>query len=275
LSDEGHIRAEELELYTLGALPEEEAAAFKAHVAGCGECAMKLAQAHGSAALLAFAAKQEKPAGTIKAELMARIRARSESEERLAWPRQSNTQVPIGEQETTKERAKTRRGWNWMLAPPALVLILVSFDLAWQNRKLAAELAKEKQASETVARQAEEIAKLVRVLAAPDTLTVKLAGTGAASNGIGVVKYNARLGLVAYSAELPPPPAGKSYQVWLVPAKGAPISAGLVRTNGRATGSLWSVEVPASTVAKGFVVTIEAADGAAEPRGPKVLAGAS
>jgi anti-sigma factor RsiW len=86
LTNGEHIRDEELELYALGGLPDEEAAAFKSHLAGCGECAMKLAQSRGSAALLSFTAKQEQPAGTIKAALMARVRANRDREEHYAWP---------------------------------------------------------------------------------------------------------------------------------------------------------------------------------------------
>ena len=45
-----------------------------------------MAEAHGSAAVLAFASPQERPAGTVKAGLMARTRAKRESVARYAWP---------------------------------------------------------------------------------------------------------------------------------------------------------------------------------------------
>ena len=54
MSNGEHIRLEELELFALGALPEDEAAALQAHVSGCAECATSMAQARGVAALLAL-----------------------------------------------------------------------------------------------------------------------------------------------------------------------------------------------------------------------------
>ena len=266
-----HIRLEELELFALGALPESEAAALEAHVAGCGECAMKVAEAHGSAALLAFAAKQEQPAGTVKAELMARIRANREAEERYAWPLKK-------EAEMGKERldADARSSWwNWVLVPAALALALVSFALSWQNRRIATQLEKQRHVAETLIRDREEEEKLVSVLAAADTVTVKLAASGDVGNASGLVKYNGKLGVMVYSADLPALPPDKSYQMWLVPVNGAPISAGIIGPSGHAWGKLWTAEVPANTEAKAFAVTIEPVGGVAQPTGPKVLLGAS
>jgi anti-sigma-K factor RskA len=272
LSNGEHIRLEELELFALGALPEAEAAALQAHVSGCGECAMKLAAARGNAALLGFAAKQARPAGTVKAELMARIRANREAEERNTWP--MKVEGPgVGE---AKRKADAKSGWwNWVLVPAALALALVSFALSLQNRRIAAELDRQHKAAEALIRDREEIEKLVGVLAAPDTVTVKLAGTGDAANANGVVKFNARAGVVLYAADLPKLPPDKSYQMWLVPTSGAPISAGLLGPGGHPWGRMWAGEVPANTQAKAFAVTIEPVGGMARPTGPKVLLGAT
>jgi anti-sigma-K factor RskA len=275
LTNGEHIRDEELELYALGGLPDEEAAALKSHLAGCGECAMKLAQSRGSAALLSFAAEQEQPAGTIKAELMARVRANRERDEQYAWPLQ--TKEPAAEKpgdNVTPANAKTNAWWNWVMIPTAVALALVSLALSWQNRKVSQALEKQRQAMQALLHDREETEKLVGVFAASDTLTVKLA-PAAGTIGAGVVKYNGRMGMVVYSAQLPAAPGGKSYQMWLVPASGAPISAGVMEKGGRAVGPVWIAEVPANTEAKAFAITVEAAGGAPQPRGPKVLVGAS
>jgi anti-sigma-K factor RskA len=273
LSNAEHIRVEELELLALGALPEDEAAALQAHVSGCEECTAKLAQARGDAALLAFGVTQEAPAGTIKAELMARVRANRDSEARSAWP------VKAGEVDRGVSGRKPDSGkswWNWVLVPVALALAVVSFALSWQNRRISAELAKERLAAEALIRDRQQIDKLVSVLASPDTVTIKLAGTSDAAKASGVVKFNTKAGVVLYSAaDLPALPKDKSYQMWLVPANGAPISAGLLGPGGQALGNMWTAEVPANTPAKAFAVTIEPAGGGAQPTGPKVLLGAA
>jgi len=265
---------EELELFALGALPEDEAEALHAHVSGCGECAIKLAQTRGNAAMLAFAAKQDQPAGTVKAELMARIRANRDAEERYAWP--SNITGREGQEAKAKPKADAKSSWwNWVLVPAAVALALVSFGLSWQNRRIVAELQKERQAAESLIHDREQIEKLVGVLASPDTVTVKLAGTEDALNASGLVKYNGKAGIVLYAADLPALPAGKSYQMWLVPIDGAPISAGLLGPGGHAWGNMWTAEVPANTQAKAFAVTIEPVGGMPQPTGRKVLLGAT
>jgi len=272
LSNGEHIQLEELELFALGALSEDEAAALRAHVSGCEECATKLAQARGSAALLAFAAEQRRPAGTVKAELMARIRANREAERRYAWP--SKIEAPEGGGSTTKPDTK-RNWWNWVLVPAAVALALVSFALSWQNRRIAAELQKERKAAESMIRDRQQVEKMVGVLAAADTVTVKLAGTGDEGTASGLVKFNAKAGIVMYAADLPALPADKSYQMWLVPASGTPISAGLLGPGGHAWGNMWTGEVPVNTQVKAFAVTIEPVGGMAKPTGPKVLLGAT
>lgn len=269
-----HIRDEELELYALGGLPDEEAATLKSHVAGCSECAMKLAQSRGSAALLSLAAKQEQPAGTIKAELMARVRANREREEQYAWPLQTKESGADQPGDTvTSTSSKINAWWNWVTIPTAVVLALVSLALSWQNRKLSQALRKQRQATLALFHDREESEKLVGVLTASDTLTVKLV-PAADINGAGVVKYNGRMGMVVYSVQLPAAPSGKSYQLWLVPTNGAPIGAGVMEMGGRAVGPLWIAEVPANTEAKTFAITVEAAGGSPQPTGPKVLVGA-
>jgi anti-sigma-K factor RskA len=269
-----HIRLEDLELHALGTLPEGDAAALRAHVAVCVNCATNLAEAHGDAAMLAFAARQERPAGTVKAELMARIRANREAEERYAWP----SRIKGAEREGTKAKAESNAKsswWNWVLVPAAVALALVSFGLSWQNRRIAAELQREHRAAEAFEHDREQIEKLVSMLAAPDTVTVKLAGTGDAARASGVVKYNGKMGLMVYSVELPALPSDKSYQLWLVPAKGTPMSAGLIGPGGHSWGNLWTAEVPMNTEAKAFAVTIEPVGGVTQPTGPKVLLGAT
>ena len=273
LTNGGHIREQELELLALGALPDAEAATLHAHLSDCEECAMKLAQSRGNAALLTFAARPERPAGTVKAELMARIRASREKEEHYAWPLRPKK---TGESDTGEYVSNHRSShWlNWVVVPAAVALAAVSLALSWQNRNVSQALEKQRQATKALLHEQEETNKLVSVLAAGDTMTVRLTAAGE-TVGTGVVKYNGRMGMVVYSAQLPAAPTGKCYQMWLVPAKGAPINAGMMEKGGHAMGPVWMAEVPANTEAKAFAITLEPAGGVPQPTGPKILVGAS
>jgi hypothetical protein len=127
-----------------------------------------------------------------------------------------------------KHKAGRTSDWlNWVLVPAAIALALLSFALSWQNSKLAAQLQKQEHLAHAYIKEREKTKKLLSVLASPDTLTVKLAGTSGAPNASGVVKYNGRTGTVVWSANLPPLASDKVYQLWLIPVNGAPINAGV------------------------------------------------
>ena len=188
---------------------------------------------------------------------------------------QSKTDEP-GTRAPKKDKAERTSDWlNWVLVPAAIALGLVSFALSWQNRQLAARLQKQEQLAHAYAEEREQTEKLLSVLASPETLTVKLAGTSEAPNTSGLLKYNGRTGTLMCSANLPALPSDKVYQLWLIPVNRAPISAGVFGMSDDGHGRMVTAEVSANTVVKAFTVTIEPAGGVAQSKGPKVLLGAS
>lgn len=259
MSNAEHIREEDLEFLALGALPEEQAAAMRAHAAGCAECAKKLAEARGRAAVLAFGVTQEKPTAGAKEKLFVRIAA-----ERGARTGES-----------ARADARKRTWWNWVLVPVAAALALVSLGLWRENQRLVREVREARLEAVRLQQERVRVERLLNVLAAPETITVKLAGTEAAAQASGVVRYNQRSGTLIYTAQLPPLPADKVYQMWLVPTSGAPISAGTFSQAEPGKAQVWSAQVPANSEPKAFAVTIEPAGGVPQPTGPKVLLGAS
>jgi hypothetical protein len=175
-----------------------------------------------------------------------------------------------------KDKAGRPGDWlTWVLVPAAIALALLSFALSWQYRKLAAQLQNLEHLAHAYTEEREQTEKLLSVLASPDTLTVKLAGTSEAPNASGVVKYNGPTGTVMSSANLPPLATGKVYQLWLIPVNGAPVSAGVFGMSDDGHGRMATAEVPANKEVKAFTVTIEPAGGVAQPTGPNVLLGAS
>jgi anti-sigma-K factor RskA len=206
----------------------------------------------------------------VKVELIGRVRA-SQAAEQTVWT--SETHGPDTDGGAALRTKASGSWWNWVLVTAAVMLALLSFGLSWQNRRITAELAKERKAAESLIVDRVRIEQLVGTLTAPDTLTVRLTGSGETARATGTVKFNSKSGVVLYSANLPALPPDKSYQMWLVPASGAPISAGLLGPGGHAWGNLWTAQVPANTEAKAFAVTIEPVGGMPQPTGPKVLTG--
>jgi anti-sigma-K factor RskA len=112
-----------------------------------------------------------------------------------------------------------------------------------------------------------------QVSGAPDTAVITLLQQAGGPPGQAHVLYNARMGLAVYSGQIAPAPAGKSYQLWLVPANGSPVDAGLVEAN-QQNGAV-VVHLSPGVAAKAFAVTLEPEGGRPQPTGPKVLVGAA
>lgn len=280
MTNSEHIREEDLPLLAVGAVPEPECAAARAHAAECADCGAKLAEALGRAALLAMAVPQERPAATIKAELFARIRSARKEEELHRWP----AKLAIAAEETERGRKEGRptsvirnvRGWwPWVFAPVA-ALLLVAAVVEWrENRRLTAELESTNHQLVEMVNERMRAEMLLDVLSAPDTVSVKMAGAPRPEKATGIVRYNPRKGVVLYSAVLPALPADKIYQMWLVPMAGDPISAGVFAPGAQGTRQMWTAEVPLNTPMKTFAVTVEPKGGVPRATGPVVMVGSS
>jgi anti-sigma-K factor RskA len=81
--------------------------------------------------------------------------------------------------------------------------------------------------------------------------------------------------LILQASNLDPVPAGKTYELWIIPTSGAPVPAGLFRPDAAGTASLVLPELPKGVTAKAFGVTVENEAGAQTPTLPIVLSGAA
>jgi anti-sigma-K factor RskA len=79
--------------------------------------------------------------------------------------------------------------------------------------------------------------------------------------------------LLFYASNLPAPAPGRTYQLWLVPATGSPISAGTFDPDARGDASVVLPTLPPDVMAAAFAVTDELAGGVPQPTGAKVLVG--
>ncbi len=147
-------------------------------------------------------------------------------------------------------------GWMWALVPLsggfACALVFLWLHTLQLDTQIDALKAREQQQEAQIAQQQ----AVVDMLGAKDTVVVSLAEQKQQPLGTARVLYNAKRGMLVYNGTLPPAPADKSYQLWLVPASGAPISAGVFESSDGATDRI-VVQVPQGTVAKAFAVTLE------------------
>lgn len=260
----GHpTRDEDFDLYALGALEGAEKQALESHVAFCLGCAQKLADARGRIALLAFAVPQVKAPAVVKERLLQQIRS----------PR-GHSDAAFTE---IKPHAASRAGlsrWTAVLLPIAAVLAIATFLLWNANRQLDSQLAALSTSMQQEQQQLQDAREFASLISARDTITVQLAPQPAMPQGAAHVMYNAKMGMLMYEGQISPAPAAKSYQLWLVPAGGNPISCGVFNPVG-GKSSYWMTKLPKGIEAKAFAVTLEPAGGMPQPTGPKVLVGSA
>jgi anti-sigma-K factor RskA len=260
----GHpTRDEDFDLYALGALEGEELSAIQSHIATCESCAHKLAEARGRIAMLALAAPPIQPSPGVKERLMRQLSASAAGRQRSA-----------SEAELAPERTGFRTNWWTAIFAPAAAALALATVLLWvSNNHLNDEIGRQRAEVEQLKQQTDQINTLLDLAAARDTVSVALAPSPEAHGATAHVLYNARLGKMFYSDTLlAAAPPDKSFQLWLVPANGQPISAGIL-TPEPGVGSRLIATMPPGIAAKAFAVTLEPAGGVPQPTGPKILVG--
>ena len=260
----GHpIPEENFDLYALGVLEGEEKQALESHVAACPTCGRELEEARERIALLALSLPPQAPPARVKAQLL----------QRIAEAQRQARAVRHGA-EPAKPAAARWYSWSPVSASLAAACAVAAIVLWIGNHRLDQQIQQLRDQVAQQAAQQEQDRSILNLITVNDTASVNLAPTPDAPTGQGRVFYNARLGLVFYSGALPVTAADKTYQLWLVPANGNPISAGIFQPGNAGASSSLTASVPVGTQAKAFAVTIEPAGGKPQPTGPKVLIGA-
>ncbi len=260
---EKHTNPEDFDLYALGALDGEEKRMFEEHLRACSECRQELAEARLRTSLLGLSSAPVAPPPSVKSALLERVH-------KEASMQNQQTPAPLSR--------KKRWGLRFSLTFAATTVIL-AFSTYWlakddrQQRQDLQQLHAQLGAAQATASQDNAtMSAYADVVAAPDTVSVTLQQQAGGPPGQAHVLYNQRMGLAVYSGQISPPPGGKTYQLWLVPASGAPMNGGMVMAN-QQNGAV-VVHVEPGTPAKAFAVTTEPAGGSQQPTGPKVLVGA-
>jgi len=230
--------------YALGALDPEERSRFETHLADCAVCRAEVRSHKEVAALLAESA----PVATPPAALRDRVL------------RQARRVRPIG------ARRPGRAPW---LAAAACLVLAIGLGYAYLR-----ERAERERTVQSLAASRDTIAardSLIATIFSPDVVTAALAATGQAPSAR--VYWNPpRHRVVVAVFNLPPAPAGRTYQLWAIPHGKKPVSLGVFNTStdGRLTAAL---EVPLGLTFEVTAVTEEPAGGSPQPTQTPFLVG--
>ena len=244
--------ADDLALYALGAFQGEECVALERHLGECASCRRELEALRGDAALLALSAGGPRPPSRSRKRLLEAI-ARD--------PR----------------RVVTRRSRPWWALLPAVaagVMAMIVVLLWIDNSSLQLQLegmqrhAAEQEAELRISRE------IVSTLTAKDAMTLTLVASKNPPQPQGKVMYvKDRGGLIFLASNLPPVPAAKAYELWLIPMQGAPMPAGVFKPDIHGSAMLLNPPLTPGVEAKAFAITIEPAEGSSTPTMPIVMMG--
>lgn len=223
--------------YALDALDEDERSAYEAHLADCEHCQQELASFWTTTEALAVAASGPEPSVALRERILADVRA--EPQNVVAF--------------------EPRR---WRVAPVlgavAAVAAVVALGIGLWASNLSSELD-------------ETRAALARAQAAAQLLADPAAQTVALQQGTGRLVVDADGQAVLVVEGLEPAPAGKTYELWIVPGGDIAAASPAGLFPGRDGTEVVGLD---GTVTAGDVVavTVEAAAGADAPTTQPIVA---
>jgi anti-sigma-K factor RskA len=200
--DQAHEDVRELlGAYALEAVAPEERATLDAHLPTCAACRAELAELRLAVVALPLLVDEREPPATLRGRIESSI-----ARDLAGGADRGDPAVPPAAPDRIRAlpsapRASARRaGLGWAAA--AALLVVAAGLLLW-NLRLRQEIGP------------------------PPTVTVALQTSGAAAGAGGDVTYLPDQGVVLLDVhDLPPLPAGRVYQVWLIDAAGKPVPAG-------------------------------------------------
>jgi anti-sigma-K factor RskA len=234
---------DQYELYALGLLEASERAELEAHLSREGDaCIDGVRRARELAALLGASVSPVEPPASLRKKVLAQVGGES-------------------------------RTWSWMPVwiTATAILAVVSIWLGMERRDQAKAIADVRL---EVERKTVELARLNEAMAMIHDPALKevVFGTGAPAPPRGRVFVHPQQGVLLIASNLPPAPAGKIYEMWLIPKGGQPLPAGLFQSDADGT-ALYMRRGAVDVAATGVVaVTLEPAGGVAAPTSQPIIA---
>lgn len=227
------------ELYALGVADAPERDEIRSHLSrGCEECMKELQRARRMATLLGGSAADAAPSPKLRR----RILASAGFEER-------------------------RFGWSPFLAAAAALALFAAFYFSGREREFANLAARQ---DLRLRNQTIELTRLNEAFAILNSGETTVTSFGKGPKG--KVFVNPSRGVLLIASNLPQAPAGKAYEMWVVPKTGNPIPAGVFHSD--ANGNAMHIQRGPVDVgqAAAVAVTLENESGATTPTMPILIA---
>jgi anti-sigma factor RsiW len=233
-----HAEMNELyELYALGLLEPELAAEIERHLdEQCGYCRENLGEAAQLTAALAEITEPISPPARLRERVLASVRP-----------------------------SKPARRWTFaVIALTAACIALIAFSIA---SRLAMRSMQERLV--TLGEERDQLRSAVEILSRPETRTVEFGKAENLPHGRVLISRNGAL--VFVGSELPQLASNQTFELWLIPATGAPKPAGLFRPNEAGDSVNVSPVLVDTSTTKAVAVSVEARQGSNAPTTKPIL----
>jgi anti-sigma-K factor RskA len=263
-----------LDEYALGHLSPEERHDVEAHVRECEICSADLRELTLVMEQLGRTAGEATPPAALRTRVLDSL-ASQPQELPLTVPEARVVPLP-----PARTPIRSRPAIGWLSAAAAVILGLGSllyFSNASRQHLVSELVDAEATVTDLERRLAEYTGQAdlaVSILTAGDMRSMSLARPDASGVSTARAYWSPTRGLLVVADQLPMPPPGRIYQVWLIGSGQQPLSAGLLGAQGTARGML--IAPPPAGLAPGAVtvaVTDEPPGGLAAPSGSVRLVG--
>ncbi len=168
-------------------------------------------------------------------------------------------------------------GWSWMqtwATVAGCVLIGVFwFEHLRSERVRAVAFQKAMQEAKQANAESAQLKDMLRLLNDPETI-VRVTSEGVVAKPEGKVFLNAKQGVLLMTSNLPPAPDGKTYEMWIIPAGGKPVPAGLFQTEPSGTAVYLQAAAVDLAATGAVAVTLEPTGGSPQPTSQPILVAA-
>ncbi|WP_263354464.1 anti-sigma factor [Acidicapsa acidisoli] len=265
-----HISEEDLIQYALGTLKEGQLSQFTAHISTCNQCRGELARTQVELACFAAVQPTEDLPQGARERFLQRLNSDTAPDSRL-----------VSMHKKSRLYITSRSFQNWLETPLPLRILsgILAASLAFVAYDDLSHIHQIRQLLPAMNRYEKESAnftELKEFLRGTDTQQVSLHPKPAIiKTPEGHAIYSAASGkLVFTAANLPAPPPGKAYELWVLPAAGgAPIPAGVFTPDLQGSAAVIFPDIPSNVQAAGFGVTVEDAAGSPKPTSAIILSG--
>jgi anti-sigma-K factor RskA len=251
--------ADDLALYALDELAGPDRQEVEAHLQTCAACRRELQALRGDLGLLGLTSSGPQPPTRSKERLMRAI---------AAEPR--GVSVPNAAPSTERTI-----WWVWVAAFAAVALFFVAGSLWRSNGRMKDQIAELGNRNQDQTAQLDRLNQELRLLTSPDAVHVSLNPQKAPKQPSGTAIFSpSQKRMLFMASNLAPPPEGKAYELWIIPAKGAPVAAGVFKPDEHGNAIMVDQKMPAGVEAKAFAITLENEAGSDKPTSPILLMGA-